>query len=422
MSGDAWNNEAFRTVRTASMNVVVLSMHTSPLAQPGTGDGGGMNVYVRELATALARAGVVCDVYTRADRRGLPATANVEPGFRVHHVEAGPIASLPKEALPKLANEFAMAVMLHMAANGINADLLHANYWLSAVAGHEIKHALDLPLVTTFHTLARVKNEASDLDSEERACAEAAAIGCSDMVLANTSVEAEELVQYYGAHRDRIEEVPLGVDHAFFSPGSAAGARRALGLAASPVLLYVGRIQPLKGTELAIRSLAGSHHRDAQLLVVGGPSGVDGAAEVDRIHKLAADLGLGDRVRFVDPQPHHLLSTYYRAADVCLVPSRSESFGLVALEAGACGTPVIASNVGGLQTIIDHGSTGFLVDARDPALWASYIDRILDDPALAVRMEVAAADRSLRYAWSYTAARLRRLYADLAMRSLVTCA
>ena len=404
------------------MNVAVLSMHTSPLAQPGTGDGGGMNVYVRELATALARAGVVCDVYTRADRRGLPATVNVEPGFRVHHVEAGPVAPLPKEALPELAHEFAVAVMQHMTANGIKADLLHANYWLSAVAGHEIKHALDLPLVTTFHTLARVKNEGSDLDSEERACAEAAAIGCSDMVLANTSIEADELVHYYGAHRDRIEEVPLGVDHAFFSPGSAAGARRALGLAASPVLLYVGRIQPLKGTELAIRSLAASRHRDAQLLVVGGPSGVDGAAEVDRIHKLAAELGLGDRVRFVDPQPHHLLSTYYRAADVCLVPSRSESFGLVALEAGACGTPVIASNVGGLQTIIDHGSTGFLVDARDPVLWASYIDRILDDPALAVRMEVAAADRSLRYAWSYTAARLRRLYADLAMRSLVTCA
>ena len=404
------------------MNVAVLSMHTSPLAQPGTGDGGGMNVYVRELATALARAGVVCDVYTRADRRGLPATVNVEPGFRVHHVEAGPVAPLPKEALPELAHVFAVAVMQHMTANGIKADLLHANYWLSAVAGHEIKHALDLPLVTTFHTLARVKNEGSDLDSEERACAEAAAIGCSDMVLANTSIEADELVHYYGAHRDRIEEVPLGVDHAFFSPGSAAGARRALGLAASPVLLYVGRIQPLKGTELAIRSLAASRHRDAQLLVVGGPSGVDGAAEVDRIHKLAAELGLGDRVRFVDPQPHHLLSTYYRAADVCLVPSRSESFGLVALEAGACGTPVIASNVGGLQTIVDHGTTGFLVDARDPALWASYIDRILDDPALAVRMEVAAADRSLRYAWSYTAARLRRLYADLAMRSLVTCA
>ena len=404
------------------MNVAVLSMHTSPLAQPGTGDGGGMNVYVRELATALARAGVVCDVYTRADRRGLPATVNVEPGFRVHHVEAGPVAPLPKEALPELAHEFAVAVMQHMTANGIKADQLHANYWLSAVAGHEIKHALDLPLVTTFHTLARVKNEGSDLDSEERACAEAAAIGCSDMVLANTSIEADELVHYYGAHRDRIEEVPLGVDHAFFSPGSAAGARRALGLAASPVLLYVGRIQPLKGTELAIRSLAASRHRDAQLLVVGGPSGVDGAAEVDRIHKLAAELGLGDRVRFVDPQPHHLLSTYYRAADVCLVPSRSESFGLVALEAGACGTPVIASNVGGLQTIVDHGTTGFLVDARDPALWASYIDRILDDPALAVRMEVAAADRSLRYAWSYTAARLRRLYADLAMRSLVTCA
>ena len=403
------------------MNVVVLSMHTSPLAQPGTGDGGGMNVYVRELATALARAGVVCDVYTRSDRRGLAATVNVEPGFRVHHVEAGPVVTLPKEALPELAHDFALAVMDHMAANGIVADLLHANYWLSAVAGHEIKHALELPLVTTFHTLARVKAEACDPESEGRARAETAAIGCSDMVLANTSVEADELVRFYGASRDRIEEVPLGVDHAFFSPGSAAGARRALGLASTPVLLYVGRIQPLKGTELAIRSVAASRHRDAQLVVVGGPSGLDGAAEVDRIHKLTAELGLAGRVRFVDPQPHHLLSTYYRAADVCLVPSRSESFGLVALEAGACGTPVIASNVGGLQTIVDHGSTGFLLDERDPEVWAAHIDRILDAPALAARMEGAAAERSLRYAWGYTAARLRRLYADLAVRSLVSC-
>jgi D-inositol-3-phosphate glycosyltransferase len=406
----------------ACMNVVVLSMHTSPLAQPGTGDGGGMNVYVRELATALARAGVVCDVYTRADRPGLNATVNVEPGFRVHHVETGAVAALPKESLPELTHAFAVAVMEHMEANGITPDLLHANYWLSGVAGHEIKHALDLPLVTTFHTLARVKSEPDDAASEDRARAEAAVIGCSDMVLANTRVESDELVRHYGAQRSRIEEVPLGVDHAFFSPGSSAGARRALGLGPAPVLLYVGRIQPLKGTELAVRSVAASQHRDAQLLVVGGPSGVDGAAETDRIHKLVAELGLGDRVRFVAPQPHHLLSTYYRAADVCLVPSRSESFGLVALEAGACGTPVIASNVGGLQTIVDHGATGFLLDARDPVLWAAHIDRILDDPALASRMEVAAAGRSRRYAWSYTAARLRRLYADLSVRSLVTCA
>jgi D-inositol-3-phosphate glycosyltransferase len=404
-----------------AMNVTILSMHTSPLAQPGTGDGGGMNVYVRELATGLARAGVVCEVFTRADRRGLAPVVNVEPGFRVHHVEAGPIEQLRKEDLTDLTGHFAEAVMDRLDDQQIKTDIIHANYWLSAVAGHGMKHALNLPLVTTFHTLARVKSAGSDLEPEYRAIAEQSAIGCTDMVLANTRIEADELVRFYGADRERIEEVPLGVDHAFFSPGNRSGARAALGLQAGPVLLYVGRIQPLKGTELAIRALAASRHQNAQLLVVGGPSGENGQAEVDRIHALVDDLGLTKRVRFVQPQPHHLLSTYYRAADVVLVPSRSESFGLVALEAGACGTPVVAAKVGGLQTIVDEGQTGFLVDGRDPDAWAERIDEILNSPVLAAGMAELAAKRSQRYAWSYTAARLRRLYADLTIRSLVTC-
>lgn len=404
------------------MNVAILSMHTSPLVQPGAGDGGGMNVYVRELATALARAGVVCDVFTRADRGDLPQTVNVEPGFRVHHVRAGAVAPVAKEDLFDLTSEFADAVLVTLDALDLRPDVLHANYWLSAVAGHRIKHLLDVPLVTTFHTLARVKAEGSDPEPESRALAEASAIGCSDVVLANTRVEADDLVRLYGADPQRIEEVPLGVDHAFFSPGSRVGARAALGLDPhDPVLLYVGRIQPLKGTELAIRSLAASQHVSSKLLVVGGPSGPDGHVEVERIHRLTNDLGLAGRVRFIDPQPHHLLSTYYRAADVCLVPSRSESFGLVALEAGACGTPVIASNVGGLQTIVDEGCTGFLIDGRDPTSWALRIDQLLTDRVLADCMAEASAARSHRYAWSYTAARLRRLYTDLTVRSLVSC-
>ena len=404
------------------MNVAILSMHTSPLAQPGVGDGGGMNVYVRELATALARAGVVCDVFTRSDRAGLAASVNVEPGFRVHHVCAGPVGPVPKEQLVDLTAAFADAVTARLASLDIQPDVIHANYWLSAVAGHRIKHVLDVPLVTTFHTLARVKSEGDDIEPEFRAQAEASVIGCSDIVLANTRVEADDLVRLYDADPLRIEEVPLGVDHAFFSPGSRIGARAALGLDPhDPVLLYVGRIQPLKGTELAIRSLAGSHHTSAKLLVVGGPSGTDGHVEVDRIHRLTHELGLHERVRFVAPQPHHLLSSYYRAADVCLVPSRSESFGLVALEAGACGTPVIASNVGGLQTIVDDASTGFLIDDRDPDTWSAHVDQLLEDRVLAESMAAAAAARSHRYAWSYTAARLRRLYTDLTVRSLVSC-
>jgi D-inositol-3-phosphate glycosyltransferase len=408
-----------------SLQVAVLSMHTSPLAQPGTGDGGGMNVYVRELATALARAGVRCEVFTRAERTDSPRIVNVEPGFRVHNVEAGPLTRVVKEDLVALTGPFATAVHSRMDELHINAQLIHANYWLSAVAGHQLKHDLDLPLVTTFHTLAKVKNETDEFDLEPqlRADLEASTMGCTDMVLANTAIESEQLQRLYGADPSRIEEVPLGVDHAFFSPGNRAGARAALTLGnAGPVLLYVGRIQPLKGTDLAVQTLAAMRNRNATLVVVGGPSGANGQAEVDRVHQLAESLGVADRVRWVDPQPHHLLSTYYRAADVCLVPSKSESFGLVALEAGACGTPVVASNVGGLQTIVDQGSSGYLVDGRDPVDWAARVDSILDDSPSAAAMAFNAANRSQRYAWSYTAARLRRLYNDLTVRSLVDCA
>ncbi len=406
-----------------SLQVAVLSMHTSPLAQPGTGDGGGMNVYVRELATALARAGVACEVFTRVESVDSPAIVNVEPGFRVHNVAAGPLSRVLKEDLLDLAAPFATSVRERLETLRIEPSLIHANYWLSAVAGHQLKHELDLPLVTTFHTLARVKDEtdAFDLEPQLRADLEASTIGCTDMVLANTNVESEQLQRLYGADPSRIEEVPLGVDHAFFSPGNRAGARAALKLGNAPVLLYVGRIQPLKGTDLAVQTLASMKHRGATLVVVGGPSGVNGQAEVDRVRDLADSLGVAERVRWVEPQPHHLLSTYYRAADVCLVPSKSESFGLVALEAGACGTPVVAANVGGLQTIIDQGSTGYLVDGRDPVDWAARVDSLLDDSASSAAMAFNAANRSQRYAWSYTAARLRRLYGDLAVRSLVTC-
>ena len=404
------------------MRVVVLSLHTSPLTQPGTGDGGGMNVYVRELSTALARAGVECDVMTRAVSPADPAMISVEPGFRVHNIVAGPVAPIAKEHLRPLLPVFADAVEARMDLHGIVPDVLHANYWLSAEAGHLLKHALDVPLAITFHTLARVKSETNDPEPEARALSEAAAIGCCDMILANTTVEAEQLVRLYGADPTRIEEVPLGVDHAFFSPGSQAGARGALKLGAEPLLLFVGRLQGLKGADLAIQSLAASRHRNATLLLCGGPSGVDGLAYVDELHRLAIRLEVADRLRWVTPKPHHLLSTYYRAADAVLVPSRSESFGLVALEASACGVPVVAANVGGLATIVENGRTGFLVDGRDPQSWAARIDAVLDDAQLAKTLGTAAALRSRDYAWSTTAARLRRLYGDVSTRTLVQCA
>lgn len=400
--------------------LAVLSMHTSPLAQPGTGDGGGMNVYVRQLAAALARSGIECDVYTRAEAPGAPAVVAVEPGLRVHHVAAGALGPVAKEKLPELVGEFTEGVLARMRRHP--ADAISANYWLSGLVGHDLKHRLDLPLVSTFHTLARVKAE-GDTDPERRARAEAEVMGCSDAVLASCTVEAAQIASLYDADPARIEIVPPGVDHAVFSPGHRAQARRALGFGAGPLLLFVGRIQALKGLDVAVRALADvvPTAPEAFLVVVGGPSGPGGEAEVARVRALTAELGLTDRVRMVPPQPHELLSTFYRAADVCLVPSRSESFGLVALEAAACGTPVVASAVGGLRTLVDHGRTGFLVEGRDPADFAAYAAELLHHPVLAADMARRAAARAQGYTWSGAAARLRRLCTDLTSRSLVEC-
>lgn len=394
-------------------------MHTSPLAQPGTGDSGGMNVHVRELSAALAQAGVDVRVYVRRWADGLPERIRVEPGFEVVHVDAGPV-DLAKEALPEVVDRFADGVALDLATAPV--DLLHANYWLSAVAAHDLKHRLDLPLVATFHTLARVKAESGDAEPLAREAAEARVIGCCDAICVSNPVEGDELVRLYDAPRERLELVPSGVDHAFFSPGDRAGARAALGLDDRPTLLFVGRIQPLKGLTVAVEALARLADRRARLVVLGGPSGAEGPAELARVRSLVTDLGLTDRVRFVDPQPHHLLSSWYRAADVVVVPSRSESFGLVALEAAACGVPVVAAAVGGLTTLVEHGVSGLLVEGRDPASFARAVDCVLSDRDRAAWMGAAATTVARRYSWSTTAGRLRRTYADLAARTPVLCA
>jgi D-inositol-3-phosphate glycosyltransferase len=402
-------------------SLAVLSLHTSPLAQPGSGDSGGMNVYVRELVGALAQAGVRSEVYVRRWADDLPEVVDVEPGFRVVHVAAGPV-DLAKEDLPEVVDEFTAGVARHLRRQG-GPDAIHANYWLSGLAGHTLKHELSLPLVSTFHTLARVKAETGDAEPDRRVDAETEVIACSDAILANCAAEVTQLVELYGADPSRIEIVPPGVDHAFFSPGSRRGARSALGLGDHPVLLFAGRIQPLKGLTVAIAALAelSDRHPDAVLVVVGGRSGVGGEQEMAAAQGLIDLHGLADRVRFVPPQPHHMLSTYYRAADVCIVPSRSESFGLVALEASACGTPVVAAAVGGLRTLVDDGVTGFLVDTRDPADYAAAVGTLLDDPALAAKIAEAGAERARGFTWSTTAARLRRLYADLTARQPVSC-
>jgi D-inositol-3-phosphate glycosyltransferase len=397
-----------------------------------------MNVYVRELTTALARSGVSCDVFTRAWSPDLAPVVEVEPGLRVHHVPAGPLAVLPKEALPGVVDAFTQGVLERMAAPGSSAwgnddnpyTSVHANYWLSGLSGHVIKHELNLPLVCTFHTLDRVKAESMPEEVEadmphRRAEAEATIIGCSDAVLASCTVEAEQIVSLYGADPQRIRMVPLGVDHAFFGPGHRPQARRALGLPLDGrLLLFVGRIQPLKCADAAVETLAelqATGREPYRLVVVGGPSGPHGEKSLQGLCDLADAYGVRDHVHFIDPQPHELLSSYYRAADVTIVPSRSESFGLVALEAAACGTPVVASAVGGLTTLVDHGRTGFLIDDPTPGRYAAAVRRIFDEPLMAERLSTASVLRARRYTWRAAASALVDLHDELASRQLVEC-
>lgn len=403
----------------APARIALLSLHTSPLAQPGSGDSGGMNVYIRELVGHLAHTGAMVHVYVRAWHPDLAAEVELEPGVRVVHISAGPF-DLEKEELYDIVDEFADKVEADIVAQG-GVDVLHANYWLSGVAGHLIKHRLDVPLVTTFHTLARVKAETGDHEPERRASAEAQVIACSDAVTASCVAEANWLMRLYNTPAERISYVVPGVEHAIFSPGTQSAARQAVGLGDDPTILFVGRIQPLKGVAVATEALGRMLTSNARLVIVGGPSGREGQEELARVHAAIDRFGLADRVQFVSPQPHHMLSSWYRAADICVVPSRSESFGLVALEAAACGTPVVASSVGGLRTLVDHGKTGFLVAGREPAVFATYMDQIFSHPLLAAELAMASFERAQNYRWSTTAGHLRDLYSKLAVREPVNC-
>jgi D-inositol-3-phosphate glycosyltransferase len=375
-----------------------------------------MNVYVHELAAAMARSGVDVEVYTRADDPALPAIVSVEPGLRVHHIAAGPLAPVLKEELVELVPEFVDGVAMRMAERP--PDAIHANYWLSGVAGHELKHRFDVPLACTFHTLALVKGEAGTAERPDRARAEASVIGCSDAVFASCPDEAAQLVRLYDTPADRIEVVSPGVDHAYFAPGSRAGARRAIGVdPARPVVLYVGRIQPLKGLDVAVAAFA-ELQDDAVMVVVGGPSGPDGATYLAGVH--AQSNGCAERIRWVAPQPHELLASYYRAADVVLVPSQSESFGLVALEAAACGTPVVATAVGGLHTLVRDGITGYL-RPRTAGAFAEAAASILGHPALAARLGAAAAEHGRAFSWRAAAASMTSVFEGLTERVPVAC-
>ncbi len=404
------------------VRLAVLSYHTSPLAQPGTGDGGGMNVYVRELSSAFARLGHEVDVYTRRDNPLDHDTVLVEPGFRVHHVTAGPATTLEREEFPLYVDEFTDSVAASFRCTG-TPDAIHANYWLSGLSGHRLKHELNIPLIMTFHTLERVKADHFEGESEERAKQEALIFACADAVLASCEVEAEQIVRFYNASPSRVHVVPLGIQHAFFAPGYRPQARRALAIdPEATMLLFVGRLQALKGVDLALETLIELRNRgrNALLAIIGGPSGPDGRETLARLHARVAQASVINHVCFVAPQAHQLLSTWMRAADVTLVPSRSESFGLVALESSGCGTPVVASDVGGLKTLVEPGVNGFLIQERDPAVWADAVEVTLDlDHTTAMSTGAVLLSRS--YTWRAAAESLVDLTEQLALSGLLRC-
>jgi len=408
--------------------VATLSVHTSPLDQPGTGDAGGMNVYVVEVAKRLAAAGVEVEVFTRATSSDLPPVVELSPGLTVRHVSAGPFEGLAKEDLPGRLCAFTAGVLRAEATREPgHYDLVHSHYWLSGQVGWLAAHRWGVPLVHSMHTMARVKNAAlADGDTPEpagRELGESEVVAAADRLLAFTDDEARALIELYAAAPERIDVVPPGVDLARFTPGHRLAARARLGLAAdAEVVLFAGRIQPLKAPDVVLRAIAelvaadSARRERIAVAVVGGPSG-SGFSQPEQLQKLAGELGICDLVRFVAPVPQPELAWWYRAADVTVVPSYSESFGLVAIESQACGTPVVAARVGGLRTAVADGSSGLLVDGHQPADYAAVLHRVLSDQVLHRRLADGAVRHAARFDWSATARAVLETYA----RAMAAC-
>lgn len=401
--------------------VAMLSVHTSPLEQPGTGDAGGLNVYVVEVARQLARRGVEVEIFTRTTTADLDPVVELAPGVLVRHVTAGPYEGLGKEDLPGQLCAFAAGVMRTAAhAPEGHYDLVHSHYWLSGQVGWLAHDRWQVPLVHTMHTMARVKNaHLADGDAPEpsgREIGEAQVVEAADRLVANTDEEARDLVSLYGADPERVVVVPPGVDLTTFGPGDQRAARAEVGLPEdAKVLLFVGRIQPLKAPEVLVAAAAELLARHPEwrgqlvVAVLGGPSG-SGLAHPHSLEELAGRLGIAPLVRFVEPVPRPELVRWYRAADLVAVPSHSESFGLVAVEAQACGTPVVAASVGGLPTAV--GDAGVLVDGHDPRRWADSLEALLLDPARRAELSARAVSHAAGFGWDRTADRLLEVYME----------
>lgn len=391
--------------------IATVMVHTSPLDQPGIGDAGGMNIYVLESAQRMAAMGVSVDIFTRRTDASQPDIVEISPGVRVRHFECGH-GSLTKEQLPThihgLSREFLRIVKSE------NYDAIHSHYWLSGKVAMPAAKELGIPLIHTMHTMARVKNlnlaEGESPEPMIRVQGETQVVAAANALIANTDAEAASLVSLYDACPDTVHVVSPGVDLYTFTPGQGrSAAREVVGLPQDAMVVsFVGRIQPHKGPEVLIRATSELVKHSPNLRhklvvnIMGGASGAN-TDEVDRLKELSTWLGIDDVVRFEPPVARKDLAQWYRAADLVVVPSYSESFGLVALEAQACGTPVVATAVGGLRTAVADGISGVLVDGHDPKAWSSVIVRLLQEPQRRVLLSMGAIEHASHFGWDATA-------------------
>ncbi|MDO8732405.1 MAG: D-inositol-3-phosphate glycosyltransferase [Actinomycetota bacterium] len=401
--------------------VALLSIHTSPLDQPGTGDAGGMNVYVLETAKQLANAGVAVEIFTRATSSDIEPVVEFAPGILVRHVTAGPFEGLRKEDLPGQLCAVTSGVLRAEAARPEGwFDLIHSHYWLSGQVGWLASERWGVPLVHSMHTMAKVKNAdlaIGDLpEPAGRLIGEEQVVGAATRLIANTNDEARQLIGLYGANPTRVDVVHPGVDLELFSPGNQEESRARLGVQAkAKVLLFVGRIQPLKAPDVLLRAAAAMLAADpalrSRLLIViaGGPSG-SGLDRPTALLDLANELNISDLVRFEPPTDRATLADWYRAADLTVVPSYSESFGLVAIESQACGTPVVAAAVGGLRTSVSDGSSGVLITGHNADEYARVLSELLTDPKTMAEFRASSRVHASRFGWESTASGLITSY------------
>jgi len=406
---------------TKIRRMAMISLHTSPLDQPGTGDAGGMNVYVVEVARRLAARGIEVDIFTRATSSLLDPVVPLADGVQVRNVHAGPFEGLAKDELPGQLCVFAREVLRAEAAQPLgHYDVVHSHYWLSGQVGTLARDRWGVPLVHSMHTMAKVKNEAlAEGDTPEplaRVIGEEQVVEAADVLIANTDLEAKQLINLYDADPGRVEVVHPGVDSTVFRPQDQAAARAARGIPADAlVLLFAGRIQPLKAPDVLLHATAEllrlrpELRRQLVVPIVGGPSG-SGLERPTALANLAEELRITDVVRFVPPVPQHDLAGWYAAATLVAVPSYNESFGLVAVEAQASGAPVVAAAVGGLTTVVRHGRSGLLVDTHDPHDWARALEPVLVNPAYRDRLAAGALDQARLFSWDATAAQSLEVY------------